>query len=910
MSFDSKTKEIANNLQKGNTKAMTPITLIHIAAIFIYIVVAFQGLVTPAKGFYFEFMAKVILCLVAVVVGNTVIFEIWVSRKLRVASKILAWDGDYKTLPEDQVVTSLIALIDFPHQFIIRFLTQWVIMPPFAYLMIRFFYAIPWQDLLYVTLGTIAILTLMSTLHYFSIKALYDKPLAEALHKYPTFFQRPELAKRRVAYGRKVFIYLLILVGAMTWITIHLNIVGRTRTFTLQRDSFMEEQVKVYGSDLAKSITNAVSPNVLNASTNVLLGSSDESAFIFDDQGDELLGRELSELHRKIKDEIPQISSTLQKTSAGQSIKKFFSFNRILVIRITDRVMLAYTGNNQYIVTVDELKESAQSPVAATLLTIKPRFRLSQMVLAQTVSWMVMFIIALLFSIIFAHYIQREMMQPIFELISSSKQVASGDLSASTPVMADDELGELSVYHLRMVASLSQMVKQVEEAAVSVDQASIQISERTADMAHGSQTQSVAVDETSASIMQMNQSIANIAQSADTLAGSAHDSSASIIQMSATIEQVAAGAENLSVAVDQTSSSVEQMSSSIKEVAASVKNAAGKAGETATGMRQMSKAIKEVDKISVQSAQVAEQVTRDAESGAAAVQSTISGIERIRQSSEQAAQVIEKLSKRASEIGRILNVIEDVTEETNLLALNAAIIAAQAGEHGRGFAVVADEIKDLAERTQASTSVIAEQIQAVQDDAKSAVSAVNSSGESVGDGVKLAQEAGEALRKILDSTNNSMSLARRISESTKEQNRQADEVLSFFENIVGIIGQVNTATQEQTKGSEQIIMAAERMRDIAGQVKNATREQAIGSRQITQAIEHISGVAGNINSSQSEQKKAAEQALSAINKIAEIAQNNVMDVEKVSGSVGNLQGLAQELRNLLGSFLIDLDKQE
>ena len=117
-------------------------------------------------------------------------------------------------------------------------------------------------------------------------------------------------------------------------------------------------------------------------------------------------------------------------------------------------------------------------------------------------------------------------------------------------------------------------------------------------------------------------------------------------------------------------------------------------------------AVKQIDGLAAQTAAMSEEVARDSEGGAGAVQSTIQGIGKIREISRQAAEVIERLSRRAREIGRILTVIEDVTEETNLLALNAAIIAAQAGEHGRGFGVVAEEIQELAEQTGSSTTEI------------------------------------------------------------------------------------------------------------------------------------------------------------------------------------------------------------
>src|SRR5439155_23594288 len=128
--------------------------------------------------------------------------------------------------------------------------------------------------------------------------------------------------------------------------------------------------------------------------------------------------------------------------------------------------------------------------------------------------------------------------------------------------------------------------------------------------------------------------------------------------------------------------------------------------------------------------------------------------------SRTAARVIESLGKRISDIGNILNVIDDVAEQTNLLALNAAIIAAQAGEHGKGFAVVAEEIKDLAERTGASTKEIAELIRSIQDESKNAVGAMDRGVRNVEEGVRLGQEAEGALKKIQESSRQSTQMVK------------------------------------------------------------------------------------------------------------------------------------------------------
>src|SRR5690606_27616176 len=170
-------------------------------------------------------------------------------------------------------------------------------------------------------------------------------------------------------------------------------------------------------------------------------------------------------------------------------------------------------------------------------------------------------------------------------------------------------------------------------------------------------------------------------------------------------------------------------------------------------------------------AKLSEDVIRDAERGADAVKRTLEGIEEIRASSGTVGEVIRQLGNRIAAIDNILNVIDDVAEQTNLLALNAAIIAAQSGEHGRGFAVVADEIKDLAERTGASTKEIAELIRGVQEESKNAVVAIAKGERSVEVGVQLSQAAEHALAEIVQSAGKATEMVKAIAVATIEQSK-------------------------------------------------------------------------------------------------------------------------------------------
>jgi methyl-accepting chemotaxis protein len=903
--LDTRAAEIASSLQKGNFFNMTPITLTAVAGVIVYVIFVFQGL-RPPEGISWPFFMGIFLLKLAIsfaVIGGTnlYIFWAWVRRELLRMSRVLAWDGNSTVLPEREAMECLLALLDFPHRFASRSLVQLVITSPILVFSMLFFFAFPVLTMCRLSLGVISIMCLMSIFHYFKIKGIYSRPLSEALVKFNNYYERPELATKRIRYGTKIFIYIVVLVGSTALLTTHLSFIGQIRSADLQSDDFMDQRVGIFGADLKRSLARGASPTELEATIDAMLGGNVDQAYLLDERGVDRLGKVIPALDQAILNQIPGLSPAAVPASIADlfrppMLKRIFSPYQCLVVRITDRVLHAFADRKQFVVTVDPFGDRIR------LVTIKPQEKITAELMAPIFT---MFVVALVLSSLFAYFMQGELLNPLQRVIESSKAVAAGDLRAAVPIMADDEMGELATHHLRMVANIRAMVSQIAQASAAIESASAQIADRTGEMTEGSEAQSVGVEETSAALAEMNQTIGNIAESVDTLAASAEQSSSSILGMSATNEEVAAGAERLSAAVEETTASIQQMSASIRQVAENVQSTSGKAGEAATGMRLMRESLKQVDRTAAESTTVADQVTRDAESGENAVEITIQGIDKIQQASREAAEVIERLAKRARQIGRILTVIDEVTDETNLLALNAAIIAAQAGEHGRGFAVVADEIKDLAERTQASTSEITEQIRAVQDDARNAVISVERGAESVGEGMKLSAEAGQALRQILESAQRSRQLARKISEATQEQSRQSDRSLAFFENIAVMIDEIGAATQEQSRGSDQIILAAEKMRDIAMQVRKATREQAVGSRQISLAIEHVTHISNYINNSQSEQRKSAQQALQAMSSIADIATRNVEGVDKVSQAVSNLQVLADNLKVMLDTFRTD-----
>jgi len=426
-------------------------------------------------------------------------------------------------------------------------------------------------------------------------------------------------------------------------------------------------------------------------------------------------------------------------------------------------------------------------------------------------------LIALALGIVIAYRTSKSITGPLNSLIVVAEQIANnGDLEHHIDVQGNDEIGQLSRTFGGMVTYLKEMASVSE--AIAGGNLAVEVKPRSTNDTLGNAFARM-IEGLRSLVRNVRDASSQVASASSQVAGASDESAKISLQTSSAIDEVTSTMHEMSVNVQNMVKSTQVQASSVSETSASI-------DEMVASIQRVADTAKVLLDISNRSRE-------EVLSGITTMEKATDGLNRINTTIHSSGEIIDVLGQRADDIGKIIEVIDDLAEQTNLLALNAAIEAARAGEHGLGFAVVADEVRKLAEKSAQSTKEISELIQSIQKEARKAVENMEQSTDIVNEGLGLGEELNGALRKISNVVTEVYKFAQEIGAATNEQSHGSSQIARATTRLNEITHEINSAVEEQASGAHAVVKAMERMRELVQQTTSGSTELAASAEQMS-----------------------------------------------------------------------------
>jgi len=500
-------------------------------------------------------------------------------------------------------------------------------------------------------------------------------------------------------------------------------------------------------------------------------------------------------------------------------------------------------------------------------------------------------IIGALTTIVFAvatYFLARDIIAPMQRLMTLASSMAAGQFDVEPRVFADDEIGTLAASFAVTREHLRELIGRVGNRGGAITSGVRVMREGTDALLTGAREQSTMTEQSVASVFHVRSEAESVLAAADTMTEAAGDSAARAAELRASSQEVAARMEDLARSVEKSATGTDQISASAGEMTRSTSVLTGLSNDVLSFVAEMDATIRSIHETASTTEKLASEAGGHARVGREAVDETVSGIRTVQEATRRTLGAFESLQTSLGQIGQILTFIDEVTNRTNLLSFNAAIIAAQAGQNDYGFSVIADEIRQLADRTRQSTKEISGIIRNVQPVAQQALAALGESGDRVDRTVALAQNAAGALATILDSAERSMTMSRTMARSLEEQARATKHLHEVTARMSEHVEEIDRSTRGQAEATRLLSQEAERVSDIAAQVKRATDDQVETGAGIAEAMEQIAADVRVIRDRLGRQLAEAEAIASATRATLTIAKKNNAIAEQFSAAIEDL----------------------
>jgi methyl-accepting chemotaxis protein len=499
--------------------------------------------------------------------------------------------------------------------------------------------------------------------------------------------------------------------------------------------------------------------------------------------------------------------------------------------------------------------------------------------------------------------ILRSISKPLEEISISAQAISKGNLKVEIAVIPGDEIGVVAASFRDMVLNLRQMISQTSAISSDVNSAASQIADSSGLVFSSVRVQNIAIEHTVRSMEEVDNSVTLLQENSRQLFDDATATSSAATELAASIAQVADNAGELDSNAFKAVADLEEMFESGNAIVSSVEKLSSFAKQTIRSIEQIGSTMKNVQDTANRSVSLAEQVSRaSSEQGMTAIKDAMAGIENIRHSVSALTEVVNRLGTKSVQIGKIITVIEDIASQTGLLALNAAILAAQAGQHGRSFAVVASEIRSLSDRTFLSTKEIVDVITSVQAESSSSVKMAQAGMDAVQQGVTLIERVNNALLSIYDTSLASTEMSHTIHKETTAEVAVINQINESIVVLRDQIDEISRAVHRQNGSTGDINRLMEQIKQIAWEIAVATREQSKTSVQISQIADNLMNQSNGINTSVAIQKQKSRAVITASSSIRETSDQLGELAQSLEQAADALREKAKNLTSSINSF--------